>query len=134
MWDAIVALLRENAGGIVISIVVAGLGLLGRALHWDSETVVDVEVFVKRSLDKANVWFAGSLALTSDGGSKITSVELSQLRDLIWKDALQEFKTGPVGKRIREWGEDYVKGLIGIALAKLGIKVGAPVPPELVRS
>lgn len=101
--------------------------LLAIALAWGvrklslsaelEKTLVDL---TQRCVDKAKDWADIAMSPTSDGGAKITSAEMSALRQLIWDTAREEIK-GPLGKLLLAWGEERVKGLAGGILKKIGV-------------
>jgi hypothetical protein len=124
--DKVVEFLVQNGGPLLISLLgaLAAWGLSKLKIQADLKTAI--EVYTKRVLDKAGDWLKIATAPDSDGGVKITSAELSMIRQQVWDLMVSEFKDkGPLFKLLMSWGENFVKGLIGQALEKFGVKAVA---------
>ena len=112
---------------LVTAAVVAGLGFLIRKTHLTQELKDQLEAFTKRTIDKAKEWVNVAIAPDSDGGVKITPAEASAIRQQAWILAKEELK-GPLAGMLLHLGEDWAKGIIGVALSKIGIDIGPKAP------
>jgi hypothetical protein len=116
-------LILDNLGpivGLVFSLVTMALAWGIRKLGLKKELEDAIDQFVHRTLDKAHDRLTIALSPTSDGGVAITKAEMSQIRQAVW-DSLKGELTGPLAKMLLAWGEERVKGLIGIKLAEKGV-------------
>lgn len=107
--------------------IVAGFGLLGWLITWGlkklnlpAQAEATVLQFTQRVLDKSKEMIDIATSPDSDGGVKITKAEASKIRDQVFK-LLEKEATGPVGKFLMGLAENQLKGLIGLALKKLGV-------------
>lgn len=112
----------------VIGVVATGLTL---ALAWGirkinikEELKEAIVAFTKRTVDKAAVDLKMATDPASAGGAKITSEEMSDIRQKAFDRLKGELK-GPLAKMALGWGEERIKGLIGGVLEKKGITVKA---------
>lgn len=126
--DKILEIVGEHFGSILASLITGLVVWALSKLHLKAELRTTIELYTKRVVDKASEWLKMSTAPTSDGGSKITAAELSELRQFIW-DMLMKELSGPMGSLLRAWGENKVKALIGLALEKIGIKATPEATP-----
>lgn len=108
---------------LVASGVLLLVGFVIRKTHLADGLKDQLEALTKRVVDKAHQLVGIAIAPDSEGGVKITSAEASVIRNAVWLMAKDEIK-GPFGKLLLTFGEQWAKGIIGIALKKLGIDVG----------
>lgn len=129
MLDVILAHIPQFIGLVFTGLaVLTAIGVKKVGLRLELEKAITD--LTKRCFDKAHAWADIAFSPTGDGGVKVTQAEISALRQLVWDTAKEELK-GPLAKMLLVYGEERVKGLAGIILAKLGVKVDfAPVTPE----
>jgi hypothetical protein len=120
----ILPILLDHLPSLLAALVVAlvAWGVKKANLAKDAEELI--LACTKRVTDKAQEWLKIAMAPDSDGGAKVTAAELSAIRQKAWELVLEEAK-GPVGVFIKTWGENRVKGMIGLILDKMGIKATA---------
>lgn len=106
--------------GLLFSLVTMALAWGIRKLGLKKELEDAIDQFVHRTIDKAHARLEIALRPDSDGGVAVTKDELSQIRQAVW-DSLKAELTGPLAKMLLAWGEERVKGLIGLKLAEKGV-------------
>ena len=120
--DSLLNVLGEHLPTVVFG-VISALAMWGISkLNLEKQAKEVIEALVQRTLDKSQEWVKAAMTADSDGGVKITAKELSDIRQKAWELIKDEAK-GPVGKLILGWGEQRVKGMIGLILDKAGVKV-----------
>lgn len=120
--DAILNVLGEHLPTIVFGLI-SVLAMWGISkLNLEKQAKEVIESLVRRTLDKSEEWIRAAMQPGSDGGIKITAKELSDIRQKAW-ELIKDEAQGPVGALIRSWGEQRVKGMIGLLLDKAGVKV-----------
>lgn len=123
MWDMVLEHLPSVIGAVAVGLAIAlawGIRKIGLEKKFE-DAVID---FVKRGIDKAKEELQTATDPASPGGAKITSEEMSALRQKIFDYVKGEVK-GPLAKIALQWGENRIKGFIGDRLAERGITVGA---------
>lgn len=104
-----------------LSAIVMGLVTWGlRKLKVEGETKELIVALTRRTLSKAEDWHSIVTAPDSDGGRRITKAERSMLRQHAYDLVLAEAK-GPVAKKVKDWGENKVKGMVEGLLDKWGV-------------
>ena len=117
MWELILEQLPS-----IIFLVISVSAIYGiRKLSLKKEVEDAIISLTKRVVDKCEEMVVASVRPDSDGGAAITRKEFSDIRQKVW-DLLLEELDGPNGSVLKKWGEARVKGLIGIVLAKMGIR------------
>jgi len=126
IWDFLSQHLGTIVFGALGAVIVWGVS----KLHLNQQLHDAITAFTKRALDKAQDWYQLAVATTGDGGTAITKAEMSVLRQKVWELLQEELAGGPLLSLLKLWGEEKVKGLISIALAKMGVKaIEAPPSP-----
>jgi len=114
--------------GPILGIVAAGLvGLVAWLLnktHLAAEFKEALAAFTRRVVDKAQDRLKIAMEPNSEGGVAVTAGELSAIRQAVW-DLLKLELDGPLAKMLVVWGEERVKGYVGMLLSKWGITAAA---------
>ena len=117
MWELIIEQLPS-----IVFLLISVSAIYGiRKLSLKKEVEDAIISLTKRVVDKCEEMVGASVKPDSDGGAAITRKEFSDIRQMVW-DLLGEELEGPNGTLLKKWGEDRVKGLIGIVLTKMGIR------------
>lgn len=115
--------------GPILGLVAAGLvGLVAWLLnktHLSAEFKEALAAFTRRVVDKAQDRLKIAMSPDSEGGVAVTANELSAIRQAVW-DLLKKELDGPLAKMLVAWGEERVKGYVGMLLSKWGITAAAP--------
>ena len=114
--------LLEHLPTLIAFVLVAGAVWGIRKLNLKKELEDTIITLTKRVVDKAKDMSIAAMQPDSDGGAKITKAEASAIRQAVF-DMLKAEARGPIGKLALSYGENWVKGKIGDALGKLGVKV-----------
>lgn len=115
--------------GPILGLVATGLvGIVAWLLnktHLAAEFKEALAAFTRRVVDKAQDRLKIAMAPDSEGGVVVTANELSAIRQAVW-DLLKQELDGPLAKMLVAWGEQRVKGYVGMLLLKWGITAAAP--------
>jgi len=119
MWEALSSALPSIIGFVAVG-VVAALSWGIRKLSLKKELEEAINAFTQRTIDKAESRLKIALMPESDGGVRVTSQELSEIRQAVWDSLKSELK-GPLASLLLKWGEERIKGIIGTVLKKQGV-------------